>query len=125
MSPFQYHRKGKRGQICSYSGAINFNHNPITLRYPPWYKYHAFLDIWTAPASQPAIMSLDQFWAWFPLVSSRVAVLLIERSLVRRGVANLPPGPFPLPFIRNAFDAPRKNLGRECSALVKKYGAFQ
>ena len=73
----------------------------------------------------PTNMSLDQVPAWFPLIISLVAVLLIERTLARRGIANLPPGPFPLPFIGNALDAPRRNLGLECSALVKKYGTSQ
>ena len=70
----------------------------------------------------PTHMSLDQVSAWFPLIISLVAVLLIERTLARRGIANLPPGPFPLPFIGHILDAPRKDLGRECAALVQKYG---
>ena len=67
-------------------------------------------------------MSLYHLWTWIPLSISVAVVLFVERLLVRRSFSNLPPGPFPLPFIGNILDAPRKDLGRECAALVQKYG---
>ena len=60
---------------------------------------------------------------YLPWISIAIIVALFHYGYTLRTLSRrLPPGPRPLPFIGNALDIPRKNLGPEFQRISQRYG---